>query len=217
MITWDLIPKPSSQQLLQGKRTITNNTVIVPDTNPQSLQIARYLQITLTQDFNLKLRLSNNSQEPDAIKFKIVESGFTEESYQLEISDDGIVISAISANGLFYGVQTLRQLLETSQTLQYMKVSDSPRFKWRGMNFDCCRHFFDKSFVKRYIDLLAYYKMNVLHWHLTEDQGWRIEIKKYPNLTKIGKLHLKKLTIQVLGEKTSQLERYMEGFILKKM
>lgn len=186
MITWDIIPKPTSQQIFQGQHTISNKTVIVPDSNPQTVQVARYLQTTLIHDFNLNLKFSNNLQEPDAIKFKIIKSEITEESYQLEISDNGIIISAIAAPGLFYGVQTLRQLMETSFKLQYMKIFDTPRFKWRGMNFDCCRHFFDKEFVKRYIDLLAYYKMNVLHWHLTEDQGWRIEIKKYPKLTEIG-------------------------------
>ncbi len=89
------------------------------------------------------------------------------------------------------GIQTLRQLIPTKKgvvktTIPCLKIHDFPRFSWRGMLLDCCRHFMDKEFVMRYIDLLAYHKMNVLHWHLTEDQGWRIEIDKYPKLTEIG-------------------------------
>ncbi|HBG69456.1 MAG: hypothetical protein A2W93_01415 [Bacteroidetes bacterium GWF2_43_63] len=119
------------------------------------------------------------------------------EGYHLVISGNGIEIVALTEAGIFYALQTLRQLMppEFSQNkkidiatieIPCMTISDKPRFTWRGMNFDCGRHFMEVDFIKRYIDLLAFHKMNVLHWHLTEDQGWRIEIKKYPKLTKVG-------------------------------
>src|SRR4029079_6009546 len=98
--------------------------------------------------------------------------------------------------GVFYGIQTLIQLLPVSNDkpktvndklpIPFVSITDYPRFFYRGMHLDVCRHFFPVSFVKKYIDYIALHKMNYFHWHLTEDQGWRIEIKKYPNLTKVG-------------------------------
>jgi hexosaminidase len=87
---------------------------------------------------------------------------------------------------LFYGIQTLRQLLSGTAPVPCAEIEDKPRFGWRGMLLDCGRHFMSLALVKRYIDLLAYHKMNVFHWHLTEDQGWRLEIKRYPRLTEVG-------------------------------
>ncbi len=120
-----------------------------------------------------------------------------DEGYHLNISSDEIKIIALKEAGVFYAFQSLRQLMPAgfgqnkkidikSIEIPCASISDKPRFLWRGMNFDCCRHFMQVDFVKRYIDLLAFHKMNVLHWHLTEDQGWRIEIKKYPELTRVG-------------------------------
>jgi hexosaminidase len=115
------------------------------------------------------------------------------EGYHLLINSSGILIRANGATGLFYGHQTLRQIVmqttdqeNTPFRLPYLSITDYPSFRWRGMLLDCCRHFMEKDFILRYIDLLAFYKMNVFHWHLTEDQGWRIEIEKYPLLTEIG-------------------------------
>ena len=122
------------------------------------------------------------------------------EGYKLEINPSSIILEAQQTAGLFYGVQTLLQLLPpevesvksfkvtTSNRLTFpaLKIRDIPRYPYRGMHLDCCRHFFPKSFVKKYIDLLALHKFNTFHWHLTEDQGWRIEIKKYPRLTEVG-------------------------------
>ncbi len=120
------------------------------------------------------------------------------EGYELEIDPNSMSIHAYKPAGLFYGVQTLLQLLppelETGQdlpgfnqmTLPCMKIIDTPRFPYRGMHLDVGRHFFPVSFIKKYIDLLALHKFNTFHWHLTEDQGWRIEIKQYPKLTEIS-------------------------------
>ncbi len=118
------------------------------------------------------------------------------EAYVLSVDEHRVTIDAYHEQGAYRGIQTFFQLLppaiySTGQNnvqwvAQGITVTDEPRFKWRGLLLDCCRHFMEKDFVKRYIDLLAFHKMNTLHWHLTEDQGWRIEIKKYPKLTEIG-------------------------------
>jgi hexosaminidase len=109
-----------------------------------------------------------------------------DEGYRLKIEPRAIEISAPKPAGLFYGIQSLRQLATGARTIPCAEIEDRPRFGWRGMLLDCCRHFMTVDLVKRYIDLLAYHKMNVFHWHLTEDQGWRLEIKRYPRLTEIG-------------------------------
>jgi hexosaminidase len=113
-----------------------------------------------------------------------------DESYQLNVAKNNVKITAPSATGIFYGIQTLLQLLPnkhiTSATISGMAITDKPKYQWRGMHLDVARHFFPVAFVKKYIDYLAMYKMNTFHWHLTDDQGWRIEIKKYPKLTEIG-------------------------------
>jgi len=106
------------------------------------------------------------------------------EEYVLDIKKSGIEIQASSSQGAFYAVQTLRQAWE--QELPCCAIQDKPRFTWRGLLLDESRHFFGKESVKKLLDMMAYYKLNIFHWHLTDDQGWRIEIKKYPLLTKIG-------------------------------
>jgi hexosaminidase len=117
-----------------------------------------------------------------------------EGSYTLTVAPEGIEISASTGAGLFYGIQTLRQLLESAADerpspvprLPSLTIVDTPRFTWRGLHLDVARHFQPVSFVKKYIDLMSRYKMNTFHWHLTEDQGWRIQINKYPRLTSVG-------------------------------
>jgi hexosaminidase len=120
------------------------------------------------------------------------------EGYVLEVSGKRIIIKGGGSQGVFYGIQTLRQMLPgelespelaeniSAITIPRLKVTDYPAFEYRGMHLDVARHFFPVSFIKKYIDLMAMHKMNNFHWHLTEDQGWRIEIKKYPRLTEVG-------------------------------
>lgn len=111
------------------------------------------------------------------------------EKYAIEVSSGGIVINSNTNQGYFLALQTLIQLIEQykdSGKIPAMKIEDEPKFAWRGMHLDVCRHFFTVDEVKQYIDYLAMYKLNTFHWHLTDDQGWRIEIKKYPKLTQIG-------------------------------
>lgn len=110
-----------------------------------------------------------------------------DESYVLDVAPDRIMLRAREERGLFYGGQTLRQLSAASpQAIPAVHIEDSPRFPYRGLHLDVGRHFFPVEFIKRYIDLLARFKLNTFHWHLTEDQGWRLEIKRYPKLTEIG-------------------------------
>ncbi len=120
--------------------------------------------------------------------FLLKQQGFATGGYQLQIDENQIQIMAGDAAGAYYGLLTLKQILASAGSLQLppVVVSDQPRYPWRGMHLDCSRHFFTVDEVKRYIDYLAHYKMNVFHWHLTDDQGWRAEIKRYPELTRIG-------------------------------
>ncbi|MEX0635550.1 MAG: family 20 glycosylhydrolase [Ferruginibacter sp.] len=111
-------------------------------------------------------------------------------TYWLKSDKQGTTITATENSGLFYGIQSLLQLIHKNANKAELNATeingDFPVFRYRGMHLDVCRHFFPVSFVKKYIDLMAIHKMNYFHWHLTEDQGWRIEIKKYPKLTEVG-------------------------------
>ena len=109
-----------------------------------------------------------------------------EEGYRLRVSPSSTTLTAPKTAGLFYGLQTLRQLAFGRDRIPCGEIEDRPAYAWRGLLLDCCRHFMSVGLVKKYIDLLAYHKMNVFHWHLTEDQGWRLEIKRYPRLTEVG-------------------------------
>ena len=108
---------------------------------------------------------------------------------KLNVDEKGILITG-SEKGIFYGLQTLSELMfrnnKNQIVIPHCKIKDYPRFQYRGMHLDVSRHFFPPSFIKKYIDYLAYHKFNTFHWHLTDDQGWRIEIKKYPKLTSVG-------------------------------
>ncbi|MFM7053611.1 MAG: beta-N-acetylhexosaminidase, partial [Bacteroidota bacterium] len=120
----------------------------------------------------------------------VFDSKIPDEGYEISIGEKGIRVKAASVSGFFYATQTLKQLRVVAHTglvsYPHIYIKDQPRFKWRGMHLDVSRHFFSVDEVKQYIDLMAQYKMNVFHWHLTDDQGWRIEIKKYPLLTQVG-------------------------------
>ena len=120
-------------------------------------------------------------------KLRIVnDSALGDDGYEVTISPDALEIAAQTGAGHFYGEQTLRQMIDDLNCIPCCTVRDWPRFRWRGMHLDVSRHFFPVTFIKRYLDILALHKLNVFHWHLTDDQGWRIEIKRYPRLTEIG-------------------------------
>ena len=124
------------------------------------------------------------------------------EGYNLEVTEDNIVLSANKAVGIFNGIQTLKQLFPLNKKEIYgCNIKDYPRFKWRGLMLDVGRHFFTVDEVKSYINQMSEYKFNVLHWHLTDDHGWIIEIKALPKLTEVGAWRVKR---QVFGEKPPQ-------------
>ena len=122
---------------------------------------------------------------PDSRVTLKIEPGAAE-SYRLDVSPGGASIIGGDSAGLFYGQRTLQQLIDAGEPVRAIHIEDAPRFRYRGMHLDVSRHFMPVEFVKRYIDLMSRYKLNTFHWHLTDDQGWRIEIRKYPRLTEVG-------------------------------
>ena len=131
------------------------------------------------------------------IRLEIANRSTPVEGYRLKVTPGQVVIQASSQAGVFYGLQTLLQLLPAEAlastaaaglSIPCVDIEDAPRFAWRGAMIDVARYFFPVDYIKRFIDLLAMHKMNVLHLHLTDDQGWRMEIKKYPRLTSVGEI-----------------------------
>jgi len=197
-----IIPRPSKMEVGKGSFILDPTTNILFFPGPAEVRnVAEYLATKLGQPtgFPLEVRPASGSFLGKAIVLRADErlAKLGNEGYTLSSSKNGVKIESAFPAGLFRGVQTLLQLLpaevESSSraegvvwSVPFVKIEDRPRFVWRGAHLDVGRHFFPKEVVKRYIDLLAMYKMNTFHWHLTEDQGWRIEIKKYPRLTEIG-------------------------------
>lgn len=196
----NLIPKPVSFKLRDGSFTISGKTKVkVDSTDSLAFENAAYLvELFNSKGVSCALESAINDDLLNCIIFTRTScpDSLGAEGYMIDVNPKAITIRANQSAGFFYAIQTLRQLMPAnfekndfrakSLTIPYVVIVDKPRFSWRGLNLDCCRHFMNKDFVKRYIDLLAYHKMNVLHWHLTEDQGWRIEIKKYPKVTEVG-------------------------------
>lgn len=133
------------------------------------------------------VKLLGGKTEAESAKMeKITDNALAEEEYAIKIKGGKVTVKAASDRGFLYAEQTLAQLRDGDGFFPDVIIKDSPRFAYRGMHLDCARHFFSIDEVKRYIDMMAVHKMNKFHWHLTEDQGWRIEIKKYPKLTEVG-------------------------------
>ena len=186
-----IIPKPKESRILSSYFNL-DNFHIYADNN--SISAANLLVSELNKlDYSTdSISLFKNPILEHSINL-IIDSTISKHSeyYNLDINKNFILIKGSDREGLIHGVYSLIQLIPRSSgvndsKLACVKINDYPKFKWRGLLLDCCRHFMSIDFVKRYIDLLAYHKMNVLHWHLTEDQGWRIEIDKYPKLTDVG-------------------------------
>ncbi len=152
----------------------------------------------------------------------IYDAAIPEEAYNLKISRKAATIKASSLRGVNYAVQTLKQMLpvqifgtspaeEQEWTVPCAEISDAPRFSYRGMHMDVSRHFFDMDMVKKYIDIMEVHKLNKLHWHITDDQGWRIEIKKYPKLTEVGSIRKQTLIGHIKKSKAYDGKPYGEG------
>ncbi|NUY82568.1 family 20 glycosylhydrolase [Flavobacterium sp. MAH-1] len=173
-----LIPQPQSLRLLGGE---VKTIAFAPEDLFSDLD-------GLNAFFDKKSPSVYSLGNPGSIEIR-KSANFKKEAYSLKIlADKPIQIEASDASGAFYALQTLFQMTsaQNATTLPCLEIVDEPKFQWRGMHLDCSRHFWSVHFVKKYIDYLAMYKMNTFHWHLTDDQGWRIEIKKYPKLTEIG-------------------------------
>jgi len=185
-----LMPQPQEIHLKKGAFLFDAQTPFVISADMDK----RIIGFVKREFPNHKIITNNNNFKEKAVVLSLIQSDtlLQKEKYMLDISTDRILISADTSQGLFYGLQSLRQLfLDTidvtkKDTLPALHIIDRPQFAWRGAHLDVSRHFFGKEFIKKYIDLLAKHKMNTFHWHLVDDQGWRIEIKKYPKLTKVG-------------------------------
>ena len=188
-----LIPKPVSVTADGGRYKLSSSTVIVAGENTQVTDIAGYLADGINQLTGLNISVETTGSPVNTIQLVLSEedAGLGEEGYQLNISKSGAIITAGQPPGIFYGVQTLLQLIPVAAGAKEVylatgTIQDHPRYAWRGSMLDVSRHFFSVEDVKRYIDLIAAYKLNVLHLHLSDDQGWRIEIKSWPNLAVHG-------------------------------
>lgn len=184
-----IIPAPVSVKKNAGTFTLNSQTTILADSVNHRAVV--YLTAWLQSKMALSVPVKQNNGKSAANSIVLTADGTSDlpaEGYHLTITPKQVLIAGKGA-GLFYGVQTLIQLLSTNGTFMSVpcaEITDYPRFAYRGFMLDVCRHFFSVDVVKKYIDLMASYKLNNFHWHLTDDQGWRIEIKKYPKLTEIG-------------------------------
>ncbi|MEY2692976.1 MAG: hypothetical protein RIT03_1367 [Bacteroidota bacterium] len=180
-----VIPAPHQTQF--QSKTFTHKGPLFIKAAANSFE-AQFLAEALHAQLGMDASITQSKKAAPAIILTLDSAKFPEqERYQLAITPRQINIHAGSNQGLFYGVQTLLQLMPIQKTshlqLACVTIEDQPKYAWRGMHLDVARHFFPTSFIKKYIDYLATYKFNTFHWHLTDDQGWRIEIKKYPKLT----------------------------------
>ena len=188
---YNVVPLPKSVVMAKGLPfNLTNATTIVYEgTNPEMKRNARFLSEYIQQASGIKTAvLDKRDKKAAAIVLTIDPKVVGAEAYRLSVNNKQVTIAASTPAGVFYGIQTLRKSLPVQTTgeaitLPAVTVADAPRFGYRGMMLDCARHFFPLSFVKKFIDILAMHNMNVFHWHLTEDQGWRLEIKSHPELT----------------------------------
>lgn len=185
---YNVVPLPNSVTMTGDKpfELTPSTTVAYPEGNKDMERNAQFLARYVNDATGMTLSVVPGKAKK-GIRLVLDKKVSSEEAYTIMVDKKGVTIAGSTPKGVFYGVQTLRKSLPvgaaTVVRLPSVKISDSPRFVHRGMMLDCSRHFFPLEFVKRYIDLIAMHNMNVFHWHLSDDQGWRIEIKKYPELT----------------------------------
>lgn len=201
-----VIPVPVKTEMKSGYFRFNGKTEIVINTEDSDMRsVAELLadKLSIITGKPLKISYSTRKQPGNSVFLKLdpyMTTGLGKEGYRLSVKSSGIEIVASKPAGLFYGIQTVYQLLpaeiynpdqlssdhKADLQVPCCEIEDRPEFSWRGMHLDVSRHFFPKEFVKKYIDLIAMHKMNTFHWHLTDDNGWRIAIEKYPELTKIS-------------------------------
>src|SRR5512135_2125047 len=187
-----LVPRPAAIELEEGTFRVSAQTpIVVAPGDADAETAARVLRERLVRSRGLALPLVHGAARDGAIVLERAAAGGTGgEAYRLEVTPRRIAIRAATLAGLDHGASTLWQLAGVGNTRAFsvpaLRIDDAPRFPWRGLLLDSARHFQSPEFIERLIDAMAAQKLNVLHWHLTDDQGWRIEIRKYPRLTSIG-------------------------------
>ncbi|MES1214740.1 MAG: family 20 glycosylhydrolase [Bacteroidota bacterium] len=222
-----IIPEPVSMVEKAGVFTLAHNTAInITGNDANAIKAADNLSKAIMTATGFKTIVKNNATDA-TINLNILPANDKElgnEGYKLIVSPTSVTISANKAAGLFYGVQTFLQLLpkdiesktvvsNVTWSAPCVEITDYPRFGWRGLMFDVCRHFFTKDEVKSFINSMAKYKFNLLHFHLTDDEGWRIEIKSLPRLTSVGAWNVKKVgTFGTFSEPTADEPKTYGGF-----
>ncbi|WP_300602142.1 family 20 glycosylhydrolase [Niabella sp.] len=193
-----IIPRPAFVKSQPGAFRLSATTKIaVPLGNTAARKLGEVLSQAIKDQTGLLVPVTEkNGSAPNTLFINLAPQADVpgKEDYQLTVNTQSIVLRASEPNGAFYGIQTLLQLLPTDQkelakrpvSIPAVSITDQPRFEWRGLMLDCGRYYYSMNFLKKLIDYMAMHKMNVFHWHLTEDHGWRLEIKKYPKLTDIG-------------------------------
>ena len=198
-----VIPQPLLLEYTDGEFVVEPDLkIFVKDKSPVAQAAAQLLsdKISATTGHAVKIEHSEPKKEVrNAIQLltSSTDAALGDEGYTVSVTTNGIIARAPKPAGLLYAAETIRQLFPPELELKSrtgtsplsipaLTIIDKPRFSWRGCMLDCSRHFMEKDFIFHYLDILAYYKMNVFHWHLTDDQGWRLEIKKYPRLTEFG-------------------------------
>ena len=196
--TISVIPQPMYSRADEGFFAINKDTKIVLDYPSEEMQrIAGFLNEKLSKAAGFELEVISGGSMPKENFIAFMNAGLQTESYEINVVPQHILVDYGDGAGAFYALQTIFQLLPVEIFSQEMQkrvqwtvpccnIDDKPRFKYRGMHLDVCLHYFDLEFLKKYIDIMAAHKVNRFHWHLTEDQGWRLEIKKYPLLTEKG-------------------------------
>jgi hexosaminidase len=187
-----VIPAPASVEPAPGSFQVANGLAIVAR-DDRAGPVARYLADLLGRTRGIRLRPTTMGDAAGGIRFSLDAAATrTPEAYTLDVSSGGVEVRAADPRGLFYGAVTLWQLATADgaatgpATIQALRIVDGPRFAWRGLMLDSARHYQPPGFIRQVIDWMALHKLNVLHWHLTDDQGWRLEILRYPELTRVG-------------------------------
>src|SRR5215470_15203214 len=224
----NIVPLPVSVVPKTGSFIVSSKTLIeLSSYNEDASRAAVFLSQAITTPAGFKVPLVKKASGGNVIRLNLAakpDNTLGDEGYKLSVTQNAVIVSANKPAGLFYGVQTILQLLpkeiesktqvkNISWKIPAVEITDYPRFGWRGLMFDVSRHFFTKEEVKEFIDDMVKYKYNLLHLHLTDDQGWRVEIKSLPKLTSIGAWNVKKTgAFGTFSAPTAEEPRNFGGF-----
>lgn len=193
-VSYDIIPRPQSveQPKKTGELILTANAEVGTDTQSEAMtRLAGMVVSNMAEGPGLQVAFNAKAKKP-AIMLALGLKSENKEAYKIEVDKKGVTIQGATEEGVFRGIQSLYKILGTEQAdtlrLPYVTIQDEPRFGYRGVHMDVARHFFDMKEVKQYIDILALHGCNQLHWHITDDQGWRFEVKSMPELAKKGSI-----------------------------